>query len=211
MEPFGNMIAYFGPLGSAASPDEPAVTIFFNKTSSKSSNFLDKVNQSKLRLQNSFQIQNTLMMPWFHGDLDSNEAARLLRSSTHSTAFLVRFSAREPGCFTLSRKIQTAKGAEIQHHRIPNGQKGLTFGSTLFPTLSAFVKKATVPLQLKNAVHPSPYHHLYNMWTAKVKKREMGQGGSGNSDGIYMTVKQQANNPEEQDERLPHLSSLTKP
>ncbi|KAH3731690.1 SHK1 protein [Pelomyxa schiedti] len=199
-ELFGNMVAYFGPL--IPEPSEKAK--IFSVPPIKSTNFLDKV-------------QNTLMAPWFHGDLDSAEAARLLRASTHSSSFLVRFSAREPGTFTLSRMFtpgvilsstntttsspsasttstssassssaaptKVTADREIQHHRIPNTPRGLMFGASSFPTLSAFVKKASSVLILTHPVHPSPFHQLFYIWTAKLQKKDTSQGS-----GVYMIV-----------------------
>eukprot|EP01105_Mastigella_eilhardi_P010884 TRINITY_DN2519_c0_g1_i4.p2 TRINITY_DN2519_c0_g1~~TRINITY_DN2519_c0_g1_i4.p2 ORF type:complete len:257 (-),score=68.62 TRINITY_DN2519_c0_g1_i4:66-836(-) len=212
METFGNIVSYFGPLNRDVSQAKPDKTL---KTSKKSTNFLDK-------------IQNTLMAPWFHGDLDSNEAAKLLKTycgppgaqqacsltlpptppggaatsgAAVASSFLVRFSSREPGCFTLSRMI-TVPGQggqpprqEIQHHRLPNGPNGLLFGKMTFPTVTYFVKKASKALQLQNPVQLSRYAQLRSIWITKLQQRDniVAPGC-----GIYMNVATRVRQPGEE-------------
>lgn len=108
------------------------------------------------------------MSPWFHGELGSVEAAKILRASGYTFSYLVRFSAREPGCFTLSRSVPTVKGEEVQHHRLYNTAKGITFGNNVFPTVGAFIKRAAGPLQLVNPVQPTPYQSLVKLWFSKL-------------------------------------------
>lgn len=184
MEVFGNVTSFFGPLGPPVSGNHENEIAM--KVSSKSTRFADKVYKYSVKPYN-FQIQHTLMAPWFHGELDSVEAAKILRASGYTCSFLVRFSAREPGCFTLSRSVSTTKGEEIQHHRLYNASKGIAFGSNVFPTVGAFIKRAAGPLQLVNPVQPTPYQHLIKLWASKLQHLE--EPGSKKGSGIYMRVR----------------------
>ncbi|KAH3768041.1 dual specificity protein kinase [Pelomyxa schiedti] len=155
IEKFGNIVQYFGPF---LPEDTPTTTITDNVNHiANSRNFLDK-------------IQSTLQSPWFHGDCDSTEATKLLKASGHRTSFLVRFSAREPGCFTISRMTTARDKRDFVHYRVPNTPEGITLPTGTFPSLAAALshKKTVESHQLKNPVSPTPYSALSMRWINKV-------------------------------------------
>jgi len=167
IDTFGTITQYFGPFFPE---DGPMNTTLTDKIEllANSRNFLDKV-------------QSTLMSPWFHGDVDSAAAVKLLKSSGHNSSFLVRFSAREPGCFTISRMSPSARDKKITefvHQRIANTPDGVALTSTqLFPSLAACIgnRKVAEALHLRNPVTPTPFYQLKMRWANKIaasKKKE---------------------------------------
>jgi serine/threonine protein kinase len=162
MEQFGNVLAYFGPL-----------TDFTQRSAAVSTqiNIVDK-------------IQATLSSEWFHGELDSSEAAKLLRADGRLGAFMLRFSGREPGTFTLSRTVGTKDNKEINHQRIPNATPGgLTYSGQTFVSLPDLVNKLGKHLGLKHALPGSRYAKLVERWADKTKKKSGFKPDGG--EGIY--------------------------
>eukprot|EP00727_Mastigamoeba_balamuthi_P014098 m51a1_g9310 putative sh2 domain-containing protein (690) ;mRNA; r:97564-102140 len=148
MEQFGLLLSYFGPLVQGVQTD----------TTFNSKNLSDK-------------IYATLREDWFHGDLDSNEASKLLRADGRLGAYLVRFSGREPATFTLSRITGTRDSKEVTHHRIRNTATGqLSFGGAMFSTMPELVSKAAKQYGLRFAVAGSKYGALMERWKAKIAK-----------------------------------------
>jgi len=153
MELFGNMLAYFGPLADIR-----------DRTSGGLINVVDKV-------------QVTLSSDWFHGEIDSNEAAKKLRNDGRLGAFLFRFSGRDPGTFTLSRIIGTKDNKEINHQRIRNvAPHGLQYGNTSYVSLVELVAKLSKQLGLKHPIGGSKYAKLVERWAEKTKKRPATSG-----------------------------------
>jgi len=78
-------------------------------------------------------IRDMLNQKWFHGDLDTADAAARL-SQQPPGSFLVRFSSTNPGCFTTSQVIPDGS---IRHQRVQNQPgKGFLFQNVLYPRLT---------------------------------------------------------------------------
>jgi len=89
-------------------------------------------------LQEGFldNIRGMLSQKWFHGELDTADAAARLNQQPPGS-FLVRFSSTNPGCFTTSQVI--ADGS-IRHQRVQNQPgKGFLFQNVLYPRLEELV------------------------------------------------------------------------
>eukprot|EP01113_Clastostelium_recurvatum_P021189 TRINITY_DN2505_c0_g1_i1.p1 TRINITY_DN2505_c0_g1~~TRINITY_DN2505_c0_g1_i1.p1 ORF type:complete len:547 (-),score=139.75 TRINITY_DN2505_c0_g1_i1:184-1824(-) len=113
LEKFGRMLEYFGPLqpGHVPLADPAGGTI------------LDR-------------IRELMAQRWFHGDLDTADAAARLSGQPPGT-FLIRFSNTNPGCFTIS---QVSDGGTIRHQRVQyQAGKGFLFNNILYPSLLALV------------------------------------------------------------------------
>jgi len=100
-ERFGNILGYFGPLTSSTE---------------SSHNFLNKV-------------QLYLRQPWFHGELEKEQAEESLKKQTIGT-FLVRLSSTKVGNFTITKVNHQGI---VNHQRIeyqPNKGFGIAISST---------------------------------------------------------------------------------
>jgi serine/threonine protein kinase len=89
-------------------------------------------------LQEGFldNIRELLSQKWFHGELDTADAAARLNAQPPGS-FLVRFSSTNPGCFTTSQV--TADGS-IRHQRVSNQPgKGFLFQNVLYPRLAELI------------------------------------------------------------------------
>jgi len=90
LERFGNILNWFGPLS------KPGV----NNKENTGIKFLDKIGE-------------LMGCNWFHGDISTTEAENRLFNKELGT-FLVRFSTRCPGDYTISKVSQTGS---IHHQR----------------------------------------------------------------------------------------------
>eukprot|EP01112_Ceratiomyxa_fruticulosa_P000526 TRINITY_DN1047_c0_g1_i4.p1 TRINITY_DN1047_c0_g1~~TRINITY_DN1047_c0_g1_i4.p1 ORF type:complete len:551 (-),score=111.04 TRINITY_DN1047_c0_g1_i4:250-1902(-) len=113
VEKFGRILEYFGPLQPGHVPThDPSVGTILDR------------------------IRELLAQKWFHGDLDTADAAARLAGQNVGT-FLIRFSNTSPGCFTISL---VSEGATIRHQRVQyQAGKGFLFNSVLYPSLQALV------------------------------------------------------------------------
>ncbi len=84
LETFGTILNYFGPLKDPMAP-EP---------------FLDR-------------LRGVVCKSWFHGDLQTKESERLLEGRPDGT-FLIRYSNKVPGSFTVSK----IDGGKTTHQRV---------------------------------------------------------------------------------------------
>lgn len=81
-------------------------------------------------------IREMLKQRWFHGELDTVDAAERLSSQTPGS-FLIRFSSSNVGCYTIS---SVATDGTIRHQRVQHHTgKGFVFQNVLFPRLSDLV------------------------------------------------------------------------
>jgi len=106
-----------------------------------------------------------LTKPYFHGFLSSAKAEKILSNKKKGT-FLLRFSATEPGAFTLS---VISKDDKLQHFRIshkPGGRymlAGVEFQSIeQLVTDNKLHKNMKPPLFLNQACTPSPFVDMLN-------------------------------------------------
>lgn len=78
-------------------------------------------------------IREMLQQRWFHGELDTVDAAERLNGQPPGS-FLVRFSTTNPGCYTIS---SVATDGLIRHQRVQHHtNKGFVFQNVLFPRLA---------------------------------------------------------------------------
>lgn len=105
-------------------------------------------------------VESLLKKTWFHGDVGAAQAERTLRVQAKPGTFMVRFSAREPGCYsitTLSDKL------EPKHFRIYH-KPGTPYiiGNTEAPTLEAIISNYYKELNLKNPCPGSPFQDIWS-------------------------------------------------
>jgi serine/threonine protein kinase len=103
-------------------------------------------------------VENLLKKSWFHGDLSSSQAERELRKHKKGT-FLVRFSAREPGCYAITTVSQSER---IKHFRIYH-KPGLDFliGKSECKSLEDIIAKYHKELYLRSPCPGSPFEDLF--------------------------------------------------
>eukprot|EP01102_Stenamoeba_stenopodia_P006404 TRINITY_DN1755_c0_g2_i1.p1 TRINITY_DN1755_c0_g2~~TRINITY_DN1755_c0_g2_i1.p1 ORF type:complete len:320 (+),score=100.47 TRINITY_DN1755_c0_g2_i1:887-1846(+) len=136
---FGHMLSLFGPLYN--DPNAP-------------SNFLEK-------------IKNCMKQPWFHGDITTSEAEKLLHSQKPGS-FLVRLSTTQAGAYTISK---VSRKGQINHQRIEyKPDKGFSVSiqtkkgkKTVTDTTSLqhLVEATKSDLYLKVPCPGSPYEFLF--------------------------------------------------
>lgn len=146
---FGRLLQFFGPMphwiadkNSSARTDRRASTPTGAQPVATIMEFLDK-------------ISTLLRQPWFHGELTTIDAERKLKHQPRGT-FLVRFSSRDPGSYTMSA---SDKNGTISHFRIfHKPTSGYRFCSQLvFPTLEALVGHIQAQLGLTLPCPGSPF------------------------------------------------------
>jgi len=94
------------------------------------------------------QIREMMQQRWFHGDLDTVDAAARLNGQP-SGSFLVRFSTTNAGCFTIS---SVSTDGTIRHQRVQHqSSKGFVFQNVMFPRLADLVASTfNVALSIAN-------------------------------------------------------------
>jgi len=105
-------------------------------------------------------IQDLLKKDWFHGEISSQTAEKRLGKGKKGT-FLVRFSARDPGCFAIS---VVSQGGRLKHYRIYH-KPGLDYliGKTECSSLNEIVTKYHKDLFLKTACPGSPFTDIFDV------------------------------------------------
>jgi hypothetical protein len=100
-----------------------------------------------------------VFISWFHGEISSEEAEKRLGTQKKGT-FLVRFSARDPGCYAISVMSQ---GGRLKHYRIYH-KPGLEYliGKTECSDLHDIVEKYHKELFLKTACPGSPFEEIFD-------------------------------------------------
>ena len=133
------------------------------------------------------RLKHTLQAEWFHGDLDTETATRLLKADGREGAFLVRFSNTNPNMFTLSRLVAVApatarhsgsssrrrgkKTTEVSHMRIPNSPKGLFANGFYFHSMPEVIAKMAKTMRLKHPVRSYRYTATLQLWAQRKARR----------------------------------------
>ena len=105
------------------------------------------------------RISGLLSQPWFHGDVSTLMAESNLRSQPLG-AFLVRFSAKEPGCYTLSLHVREGKIFHLRIFHIPS--RGFSINSTTFaPDIPALLEISKRELELRRPCPGSPFDDIH--------------------------------------------------
>ena len=129
METFGLMLNYFGPLHDPLQPQD---------------SFLDR-------------LRNIVSKSWFHGDLQTKEAERLLEGRPDGT-FMIRYSNKVLGNFTVS-KIQESK---VTHQRVAHKSgSGFVLGNQTHSSLEEVIEKCSRDLKLVTSCPGSKYSSLF--------------------------------------------------
>jgi len=111
------------------------------------------------------RVESLLRKPWFHGEISTEDAEKLLTNKGKKGLFLVRFSSRDPGCYAITVLSQ---GGKLKHFRIYH-RPGLDFliGKTECKSLDDIISKYHKELYLKTPCPGSPYEELFK---SKAKK-----------------------------------------
>jgi hypothetical protein len=105
------------------------------------------------------EMYATLAEKWFHGDVSTSDAERMLGDQTIGS-FLVRFSTQSRGLFTISR---IATNNAIHHQRILHRPLLAEFRvlDHHYSTLRQMIVGETKSLQLKEACPGSKFHNIF--------------------------------------------------
>merc|ERR1711941_44405 len=103
-------------------------------------------------------IQDLLKKEWFHGEISSQVAEKKLSAEKKGT-FLVRFSARDPGCYAIS---VIGSGKQMKHFRVYH-KPGLSYlvGTTECAKLEDFITQYSKNLGLKYMCPGSPFKSIF--------------------------------------------------
>ncbi|KAM9962978.1 hypothetical protein ACTFIW_006199 [Dictyostelium discoideum] len=82
-------------------------------------------------------VREILSQKWFHGDLDTTEAASRLNGQPIGS-FLIRFSSTNAGCFTIS---QVVDGGSIKHQRVSRQGVKFNYQNVIYNSLIEIVSK----------------------------------------------------------------------
>merc|ERR1712137_929037 len=103
-------------------------------------------------------IEGLLKRPWFHGEISSSDAEKKLTDEPKGT-FLVRFSARDPGCYAIS--VVGSKNA-MKHYRVHHRAGGPYVISNIeCPKLEDFITTHGKSLGLKEMCPGSPFESIF--------------------------------------------------
>jgi serine/threonine protein kinase len=128
LETFGIILNYFGPLVDASAP-EP---------------FLER-------------MRNLVSKSWFHGDLRTEESERLLQGRPDGT-FLIRYSNKVPGSFTVSK----VDGGKTTHQRVAHKPgSGFVINTTTHATLDDLVEQCSQEMKLITSCPGAKYSSLF--------------------------------------------------
>ncbi|MDP2436532.1 MAG: protein kinase [archaeon] len=103
-------------------------------------------------------VESLLRKTWFHGDVSASAAEKAVRGKSPGT-FMVRFSAREPGCYSITT---VADKGDPKHFRIYH-KPGTAYiiGKTEAPTLEAIITTYFKELNLKTPCPGSPFQDIF--------------------------------------------------
>jgi serine/threonine protein kinase len=105
------------------------------------------------------RVVELLREKWFHGDISSAEAEKLLKSEPKGT-YLVRFSTREPGSYAISSRTKD----QIKHFRVMHkAGENYVIGARSFDSLHNLLKliAADIGLKKKQACPGSKYEQIF--------------------------------------------------
>ncbi|KAL6077557.1 serine/threonine-protein kinase STY13 [Balamuthia mandrillaris] len=146
MEDFANMLCWFGPLEEG----KDGVAI----------------------LQ---RITTLLAQPWFFGFFSAAEAERALNKQRKGT-FLIRFSSKEPGSYSISVLDASARSKlAVKHYRVSHSPgTGYTIGNIECKSLEDIVTRYHKELGLKVSCPGSPYLSLFQKTEPEAGLQQMG-------------------------------------
>lgn len=109
---------------------------------------------------------------FFHGEISSAEAEKLIAPEKKGT-FLLRFSARDAGCYALT--VQAAKGG-LKHYRIQHTPGGrYAIGKVECSSLDSLIKRYHAELNLKRPCPGSKYEAMFHAFEKNVASLGMQQ------------------------------------
>ncbi len=128
LETFGTILNYFGPLVDPSAPET----------------FLER-------------MRNLVSKSWFHGDLQTKESERLLEGRPDGT-FLIRYSNKVPGSFTVSK----IDGGKTTHQRVAHkAGSGFVIGTATHATLDDLVEQCSQDMKLITSCPGAKYSSLF--------------------------------------------------
>jgi len=108
------------------------------------------------------EVKQLVSAPWFWGEMDSNKAADVL-SQAKRGSYLVRFSAKSEGQFTISYVIKTPKGTNtVTHTRL-----SLPLNQSVSQVVKSFCK--TNKLKSPHLGRPSKFAVLFDITEKSVQ------------------------------------------
>jgi len=115
-------------------------------------------------------IEQLLKQPWFHGYVSLSEAEKKLEGEKKKT-FMVRFSAREPGCYAISAVTPdlTAKHIRIAHK--PGGP--YIIGKTQVSSIYEIMDRYSRELKLKYPLANSPYAYIFQKGSTREDQKKI--------------------------------------
>lgn len=153
LENFGKILNWFGPVKGKGVPTcttccsvscscFPHYLSFADPNSSEG--FLDRT-------------RNLVSKSWFHGDTQTKDAERLLEGRPDGT-FLIRYSNKIPGTFTISKVCD----GKTTHQRVSHTLgSGFCIGGNTFSSLEEVVERSGVELKLVTSCPGGKYNHLF--------------------------------------------------
>ncbi len=132
LEQFGKVLNWFGPIHDVTS----------------SVPFLERV-------------RHLVAKSWFHGDIQQKESERLLEGRPDGT-FLIRYSNKIPGTFTITKKQDGCTSHQRVSHKIGSGyQIKMQANEMTFDSLEQLVEKAGSELNLITCCPGSKYAPVF--------------------------------------------------
>ena len=106
-------------------------------------------------------LRELLSKIWFHGNIATREAEHRLAKRPEGT-FLVRFSSRQPGSYTISK---VKKGGKLVHQRVEHKEEEFHVGARHYVSLAQLLEKEYENLNLINACPGSSYRGIFEQAT----------------------------------------------
>jgi len=109
------------------------------------------------------RIESLLRKPWFFGFVSADEAEkRLLFRSCKKGTFLVRFSTKDPGSYSISVRDSVKGKAEIKHYRVSHTPGGpYVIGGSECSELEEVITRYKKEMRLKQPREGWPYQALF--------------------------------------------------
>jgi len=116
------------------------------------------VTSANLKADSLPQVEEMLRHDWFHGDVTTAEAERMLLTSNQPGTFLVRFSS-QPGAFTVS---SLSRDRTIKMFRITRKGTEFCFGDHTFASLAELLAKMRDQLRAYYPCPNSKYRYIFD-------------------------------------------------